>query len=270
MMCHLVVAVSLTVLVPAITPDASVQEEMGVAWAKKWAEKDKEFSARSEQATLAVLKKFDDAINAVNRQRGLTPAARTDRRKDLEAARKTFEKNKRFPSDDDFLSIELDYFQRLNKAALPLSQLIDEVIEKGSRTKNGPLENQGLKMRAELDRELGGTNRLVGNSIWHGQLHRQNGNTIPYHLHIGKMRQGGMFDGHVEDNPGVAGNWSYDVRGQTRGLGVQYQLTKSLRGNFTAVSVDGIVSGNRLIARIVQFTGKGKQSIALIVLRRVR
>ncbi len=84
------------------------------------------------------------------------------------------------------------------------------------------------------------------------------------------MAEGGLFKGHVEDNPGVAGNWSYDVEGQTRALGVQYRLSKNRRGSFTAVSVDGIVSGDRLIANIVSVAGNGKRGSALLVLKRVK
>src|SRR5262245_10782472 len=222
---------------------AAPQDEMGAVWAKKWAEKNKEFSARRDRAKATVLSSFDKAINKVYQQTGLTAAARTDRRKQLEAARKTFEEKGTFPPDDDFIGIELDYFMKLNKAAAPLSLLIDEVIEKGSKTKDGVLEKQGLKMKADLERQLGGASRLVGGSVWRGELRRAGGNTIPYHLHIGKMGDGGLFKGHVEDNPGVQGNWSYDVEGQTRNLGVQYKLSQNRRGNFTAVSVDGIVSG---------------------------
>jgi hypothetical protein len=84
------------------------------------------------------------------------------------------------------------------------------------------------------------------------------------------MGEGGFFKGHVEDNPGVAGNWSYDVEGQTRALGVEFSMSKSLRGNFTAVKVEGIVSGDRLIASIESVAGKGKPGKALIVLKRVK
>jgi hypothetical protein len=245
-------------------------DEMGDAWAKQWTKTNEDFSDSRDKAKEAALKKLDKAIDHVNRLPGLTPAARTDRREELQAARKAFDKTGTFPKDDDFAGIELEYFLKINKAAVTVSRMIDEVIDKGSKTENGALEKQGLKMKAELDEQLGGASRLVRNSVWEGQLRRPSGNTIPYRLEIGKMGNGGLFKGHVEDNPGVAGNWSYDIEGQTRALGVQYKMSKSLRGNFTAVAVEGIVSGDRLIAEIVSVAGKGKPATSLIVLKRVR
>ncbi len=50
-----------------------------------------------------------------------------------------------------------------------------------------------------------------------------------------------LFNGHVEDNPGVAGNWGYDVEGQVRGLEVEFTLTKSTRGKFKAARASGVV-----------------------------
>lgn len=265
---HLMLAVLVTAFAGTHAP---TQDDKGAAWAKKWAEKSKDFTALRDRAKTNVLGSFDKAIARVNQQTGLTAAARTDRRKQLEAARKTFAEKGTFPRDDDFIGIELDYFMKLNKAALPLARLVEEVIEHGSRTKNDAVEKQGLKMRAELEQQMGTVSRLAGGSVWHGELRRGGGSTIPYHLYINKMGEGGLFKGHVEDNPGVAGNWSYDVEGQTRNLAVQYRLSRNLRGNFTAVSVEGIVSGDRLIANLVQTAGKkGKASSGVLVLRRVK
>jgi hypothetical protein len=269
-MFRLALAVPFVALALAAARADSPQDEMGAAWAKKWADKNKEFSAGRDRARATALRNFDKAIDQVNRQRGLTPAARTDRRKQLQAARSTFERSGTFPPEDDFAAIELDYFLRVNKAALPVSLLIDEVIEKGSKTNNDDLEKEGLKLKADLEQQLGGPSRFVGNSVWHGELHRAGGNTIPYHLYVGKMAEGGLFKGHVEDNPGVAGDWSYDVEGQTRARGVQYRLSRNRRGDFTAVTVEGIVSGDRLIANIVSVAGRGKPASALIVLKRVK
>ncbi len=270
MVRRLTLAVPLLALALAAAHAAPPQDEMGALWARKWAEKNKEFAAKRDKARATVLTDFDKALDKVDRLRGLTPAARTDRRKELQAARKTFEANGTFPPDDDFVVIQLDYFMKVNKAAIPVSLLIDEVIEKGSKTGSDALEKQGLKMKADLEQQLGGASRLVEGSVWHGELRRSGGDTIPYHLYMGKMGGGGLFKGHVEDNPGVAGNWAYDVEGQTRALGVEYKISKNLRGGLTAVSVSGIVSGDRLIANIVQVAGKGKPTAALLVLKRVK
>jgi hypothetical protein len=217
--------------------------------------------------------KFDKVIALVDRAPGLPALDRIERRKQLQAARTDFERKGTFPSDDDFAGIELEYYLKINSGAVPVSLMIDEVIEKGSRKKNDDLEKRGLKMKEALEEKLGGASRLVGRSVWEGQLFRSDGKTIPYRLEV-EMGKGGSFKGHVEENPGVAGN-RYDVEGQTRVLGVKYEMSKSLRGNLIALSGDGIVSGDRLIANIALVEGIGTPAVpnavpGRIVLKRVK
>lgn len=267
---HFAVAWIALTLTSATTEAVRPDEAADAAWAKKWVQKSKEFATQRDQARAVVVARFDAAIAAVDSQKTLTPAARTDRRKELQAGKETFEKTGAFPRDDDFVAAQFDYALKVNKAALPLATLIDEVIEEGAKTKDVSLEKQGLKMKQDLETQLGGASRLVAGSQWHGELRHAGGGTIPYHLSVGKMGDGGLFKGHVEDNPGVAGNWSYNVEGQTRALGVEYKMSKSVRGNFSSVYVNGIVSGDRLIAKVKQAAGKGKPTTSTVVLRRVK
>ncbi len=253
------------------TADAVPAEDAAEAvWVKRWAERSKDFAAQRDRARDIVLASFDIAIRKSDSQPGLTPAARTDRRKELQEGKETFEKTGAFPTDDDFVGGQFEYALKVNKAAIPLTVLIDEVIAEGTKTKDATLERQGLKMKQDLEKQLGGASRLVGGSVWHGELRRPGGGTIPYHLYVGKMGEGGLFKGHVEDSPGAQGNWSYDVEGQTRALGLEYRMTKSVRGNFSAVAVNGIVSGDRMIAKVVSVAGKGKPVSSTIVLKRVK
>src|SRR5690242_2692707 len=97
----LALSLFLVALAFAAAQAAPPPDEMGATWAKKWGKKNEDFSASRDQAKAAVLKNFDKAIDLVNRLPGLTPAARTDRRKELQAARTAFDKNGTFPQDDD-------------------------------------------------------------------------------------------------------------------------------------------------------------------------
>jgi hypothetical protein len=228
-----------------------------------------EFTQKKEQARSQAVKDFTAAITRVKSAPGLTPAARTDRIRELEAAKKRFTDSGRFPEDDEFAAIELKYYLAVNKAFDPLARLANSVIDDGIKTNNKELEESGLKLRASLQKQLPG-NKLEASSVWHGTLHRPNGATIPYHLFVGRMGEGGLFKGHVEDNAGVPGNWAYDISGQVSGLGVEFALTKSTRGDFSDVRALGIVSGDRLIAEIVHAVkGKAGKKM-LIVLKRVR
>jgi hypothetical protein len=237
--------------------------------ARKLKSASQEFTQKKEQAKEQVLREFDTAISRARTTSGLTPAARADRVKELTAARKSFVEHGRFPPDDEYAGIELKYYLALNKAFLPLVRIADSVIDDGIKLQNKELEESGLKLRATLQGQLPGT-KLESDSLWRGTLHRPNGSTIPYHLHIGRLSEGGSFKGHVEDNPGVPGNWGYDVAGQISGLGVEFALTKSTRGDFTAVRALGIVSGDRMILEIIHAVKRKPGNKMLVILKRAR
>jgi hypothetical protein len=225
-----------------------------------------EFAQKKAAAKAKALKEFDLRIMRTKSGPSTTAAARAEKRNELTAARKVFEGSERFPTDDEYADIELRYYLAVNKAFLPLSKLINQTIDQGIRTNNKQLEESGLKLKANLESQIAGAEKLTFRSFWQGTFQR-GGATIPYHLRITK-RGDNSFKGHVEDNPGVAGNWAYDVEGQTSGLAVQFVMTRSVRGKFRAVTVNGIVSGDRLIGQVTQAVGKGKPTAGLIVLRR--
>jgi hypothetical protein len=228
-----------------------------------------DFAAKMGDAKKAALRDFDTAIRRTDTAPGLTAAARSDKLAALREARKTFDATGNFPPDDEYAGIEFMYYRAVNKAFVPLSKLVNAAITEGIKSKNKALEESGLKMKADLERQLPGT-KLQADSRWRGTLQRPNGSTIPYHLHVRKVGDGGSFKGHVEDNPGVSGNWGYDVEGQTSGLGVEFALTKSTRGEFTAVRANGIVSGDRMIAEVYQAAKRKPANKVLIVLKRVK
>ena len=256
-----------TLIVMALAPAPARPAEDEVARKLKIA--GQEFAQKKEQAKQQAVREFNSAISRIRTASGLTPAARTDRIRELERARKYFEDSDRFPADDEYAGIELKYYLALNKAFDPLARIANSVIEEGIRSGNKGQEERGLKLRASLLKQLPG-NKLEASSVWHGTLHRPNGATIPYHLYVGRMGEGGSFKGHVEDNAGVPGNWSYDVEGQVGGLGVEFALSKSTRGDFTAVRALGIVSGDRMIAEIVHAVKRKPGKKMLVILRRVR
>jgi hypothetical protein len=227
------------------------------------------FARKKEDARKAALRDFDTAIRRASVAPGLTAAARADKVNALKEAKKTFEASGTFPPDDEYVSIEFKYYLAVHKAFVPVIKIVNSAIDEGIKSEDEDLEKTGLKLKADLEKQLPG-NKLEAESRWHGTLHRPNGSTIPYHLHVHKRSDGGSFKGHVEDNPGVAGNWGYDIDGQTSGLGVEFALTRSTRGNFTAVRANGIVSGDRMIAEVAQAVKGKPQTKVLIVLRRVK
>jgi hypothetical protein len=233
---------------------------------KKLNEATVEFHKSVENAKKTLLTDYDRALQATKTAPGLTAAARKDKMDDVKKAKKLFEDATKFPADDEFAELELKYHLLVNKAYTPIAKIIDQTIELGNQADFAKFAVEGQALKISIEKQLLGENKFTANTRWHGTL-KKGGGTIPYHLNLGKMSESGTFRGHVEDNVGVQGNWSYDVEGQCVGKAVEFAMTKSTRGNFKAVRVVGVVSGDRLIAEISQTTG-GKPGKGILVLNR--
>jgi hypothetical protein len=183
--------------------------------------------------------------------------------KEWTTAREQFAQTGRFPRDDQYAGIELTYYLAVDRGFRPLTRLIDDVIADGVRTGNKETQSAGLKLREDLERQLPGAGQISAPSVWRGTFTR-NKATIPYELHIGK-RGASTFAGRVEDNPGVAGHWRYDVEGQTSGLSIEYVLTRSIRGKLRYFKLSGIICDDRLIGTVQHRPG-GKVD-GVVVLR---
>ena len=224
------------------------------------------FNKNVDTSKKFIVIEFDRAVTRIKSAPGLTAAARKDKMDDWTKAKKLFEESNKFPDDDEFAELEFKYYVSVNKAFIPIAAIINQTIELGNQGNNAKMAEEGMELKSKLEKQMLGTNNFNANSKWLGTF-RRGGSTIPYHLYIGKKTESGTFKGHVEDNPGVANNWAYDVAGQTSGLGVEYEMTTRLRGNLQAVHVLGVVSGDRLIAEVAQTTG-GKVTKGFVVLHR--
>lgn len=231
---------------------------------KKVSDAKDRFKKLVEAAKKETLLEFDRTIASLKSAPGLTEAARKDKIDRWSQGKKQFESATKFLPEDEFAPMELKYYLSVDKAFAPVAKVINESIKAANKNGSTELAAEGVNLKARLESELLGVNRLYSHSKWHGTL-RRSGETIHYHLHLKEKKDGGSFTGHVEDNPGVAGNWAYDVEGQTQGLGVEFVMTKSIRGRFKAVHVSGIVSGERLIAKVTQAIGDKSNSGFLIL-----
>jgi hypothetical protein len=224
------------------------------------------FAERKKAAQADALREFDKLSGRVSGNKSLTAGARRDVLDEIAAAKSQFARTQTFPADDEYAGMELKYCLAINAAFLPLDKAINQAIESGERFDDLAVIGQAQKIKANVETLVLGRDKVTAGSLWRGTFDR-GGGTIPYHLRIQKKGTGGSFSGHVEDNPGVAGNWAYDVDGQMSGLALEYAMTKSIRGQFKAVKVEGIVSGNRIIGQVTQVAGNGKPQQGLIILR---
>ena len=223
------------------------------------------FADRRKTAQESTLREFDKLAGLVSANKSLTPGARRDKLGEVSAAKSRFIRNGTFPPDDEYAELELKYWLALNTAFMPLEKAINQAMESGDEARD-----KAQSLKASVESLLLGRNKVTSGSLWRGTFDR-GGATIPYHLRIQKVGAGGSFSGHVEDNPGVAGNWAYDVDGQMSGVAIEFVMTRSLRGQFKAVKAQGIVSGDRIIANVTQMTTgevkKGRSTTGLIILK---
>jgi len=223
------------------------------------------FADRRKTARESTLREFDKLAGLVAANKSLTPGARRDKLDEVAAAKSRFVRNGIFPPDDEYAELELKYWLALNTAFMPLEKAMNQAIDGGDEARD-----KARSMKASVESLLLGRKKVTDGSLWRGTFDR-GGSTIPYHLRIQKVGAGGSFSGHVEDNPGVAGNWAYDVDGQMSGVAIEFVMTRSLRGQFKAVKAQGIVSGDRIIANVTQITTgemqKGRSTTGLIILQ---
>lgn len=251
-------------------PSMAAAEPPESPLAKQLVQKSKEFERKVATAKADVDRKFTARVGEIRRDTRLLPAARADKLDQWKKAQGEFKASGRFLADDEFAGMELEYSLAVNKAFLPLAKQAEEEIDKGLKADNKERVDAGRKLKASLENQLpGGAAGGLG-KLWKGTFSR-GGGTIPYHLEV-RPAGGSRFKGHVEDNVGVAGNWSYDVEGQSSGLGVEFAMSACTRGDFISVRAAGVICGDRLIAEVTQLIRgrKGKPEKGLLVLNRAK
>jgi hypothetical protein len=255
--CGFWLSITVNVISSTVAADSAITKQLDKAA--------DDFVDRRKTAKESLLREFDKLAGLVSANKSLTPGASRDKLGEVAAAKSRFIRNGTFPPDDEYAGLELKYCLALNSAFMPLEKAINQAMDSGDEARD-----KAKSMKASVESLLLGRNKVAANSLWRGTFDR-GGGTIPYHLRIQKVGAGGSFSGHVEDNPGVAGNWAYDVDGQMSGVAIEFVMTRSLRGQFKAVKAQGIVSGNRIIAQVTQVTTgemkKGHSTAGLIILQ---
>lgn len=225
------------------------------------------FHEQEQKIAGVVLKKFDKFENTLQRRLGLSESARAELIKSTRENRKLFATKRQFPDDPATAAIEIDYFTALNRNFLRIRRIFEQELAR--------LNKEGLVERADsvvshrdrVEEALLGPSAFHGGASFRGTLMRQSSAAVPFKLHISEVSDGGIFKGRVEDNPGVAGHWKYNVEGVVAGNALEFRMTENLRGKLTFVRGQGIVAGDRLVATLVQRAGKKKPSANVLFLR---
>ena len=83
---------------------------------------------------------------------------------------------------------------------------------------------------------------------------------------IESISESGDFEAIAHDNPSVRGHWKYRAAGTCVGTHIQLSMSENLNGKLAAVQLNGIIAGDRLLARLDQKTTKGKPTQNWLVL----
>ena len=206
------------------------------------------FDVQKSAAKQAVLKRFDSLRAKIKKERSLSESSRAEMMQRLVEYRKQFEQNDSFPEMVETIELEIYYQTKLGRAFKPITQSIEKELKTANKDGNSSYAKKLLELKQRLESQLLPSKQIMSGSEFSGRLTRTNGNTIPYKLKIENISESGDFVGIIHDNAGVAGHWKVRVKGKRNGNRIQFSMTENLRGNFTAVKGEGVVSGTRLLA----------------------
>lgn len=201
---------------------------------------------------------FKRELAKVRRAR-MEPTAKTQLINSIIKAQAEFANSNRFPDVDALAELRYNYSKALNGAAQPVFSVYEREIGAANAEGNLGLARTLIADRESFLRELIGRNLPHAGMEVRGTKLRQNLSTCPLHIKLTDYAQGGAFEALVEDNPGVQGHWRYKAAGRVSGLRVTYELTLSLRGEFSRVVADGFMADGVMVLRLVQ-THKGKRN----------
>ena len=226
------------------------------------------FQVQKSAAKKAVLKRFDSLRAKIKRERSLSESSRAEMMQRLTEYRKQFEQNDSFPEMVETIELEIYYQTKLGRAFKPIMQSVEKELGNANKDGNSSYAKKLLELKQRLESQLLASKQIKSGSEFSGRLTRSNGATIPYKLKIENISESGDFVGIVHDNAGVAGHWKFRVKGKRNGNLIQFSMTENLRGKFTAVKGEGVVSETRLLAVVTQKTGKSKATRNHVVLHR--
>ncbi len=226
------------------------------------------FERKKQCARSCVFKEFNKAETTIRRNRNLPDATRTDCLQRIQDYRATFEQTQRFPDIPESLPMELTYYQKLDKAFAPVRKLIDAELRNANRHGHDLYAQQLVQTRQTLMADALGFSPLATEQIFRGTIHTADGTSIPYELRIDNADAGGLFGGIVDQNRGVAGHPRYRVSGETDGIQIRCTMSENLRSHFSVVRIEGVIAGDRLVAKVTQQRKGRPVRNHLVLLRR--
>jgi hypothetical protein len=222
------------------------------------------FAEAKQRAKTAASAGFDKMIGLVKNSK-IPATVKADKISELTKAKKEFESNGVFPSDAEFVNVQLKYYLEINKSYRPLSKLHDQLMDAALKSNDEKQQAKLQERRKSLDAQLPGVGALTPGSQWSGTLALNGGNNVRYHLRVDRVT-GSVFRAQATDNPSVANHPEYQVEGSVDGLAVKFRLAKVVQGGTVAAAFNGILTGDRMIGTFDQANAKGKHYPGVITL----
>jgi hypothetical protein len=247
------------------SPIAQAQTEAEIAALnKRLDDSTSQFKESKEKAKASALVGFDRL--AVQARNGKHPAAiKANKVAEINAAKKEFDTSGTFPADDEFVPLQLKYYQDINKSYRSLTKLHDQLLEITLKSTDEKFRESIEEKRRMLDAEFPGPGSFAAGSLWRGSVSLTTGGTEKLNLQIEKLT-GGVFRARVISKRSSANHPEYLADGTLEGLAIKFKLAKVVQGTTLAASFSGILTGDRLIGILEQASNKGKRSGGLVVL----
>ncbi len=222
------------------------------------------FKESKQKAKATALAGFDRMASQIKNGKS-TAAVKTDKLAEITNAKKQLDDTGSFPADAEFVSLQMRYYQDINKAYRPLVRVQDQLLDLALKGSDDKLRDSVQEKRKTLESELPGLGAFAPGSHWTGTLALTNGSTDKLKLTVEKMT-GSVLRLRVIEKPSTANHPEYLAEGTLDGLAVKFKLNKVIQGSTVIANFSGILAGDRLVGTLEQASNKGKRSSGIVSL----
>ena len=224
------------------------------------------FEEAKTKANRKVIKQFAKYRKSIKRDGRLSEASRAEMLDRHDEYVSNFVESGELPGVLETVQLEMAYYEKLNKAYAPIANLLEAELKIANRNDDKTYTKYLITAKQFYESTLLKADRIDKDTVFKGTLTRPNGDTIPYKIQIESISESGDFEAIAHDNPSVRGHWKYRASGTCVGTHIQLSMSKNLNGKLAAVQLNGIIAGDRLLARLDQKTTKGKPTQNWLVL----
>ena len=213
------------------------------------------FEETREAADDALVKGFDQAANAVRKNKSLDVGVKANLLAEITDAKVSFQVAGTLPTSDQLIPLSINYLDRLQPKIAAMQHLQHEALEKNL---DDPLVFEEFKRRQQQwEASIPGAGELSTPARWHGRrVFRKSGGAVDFHLHVDSC-ENGILKGTLWQDAG--NTWTkvgLSFEGRCQGNRVIFTTTNVLHGTARKFALAGYVIERRLVLKVISVNGK--------------